>query len=73
MGDVDLDIARFDGQLAALGHGVACVDCEVEDDLNDLRGVGHHRAELRVESGHELDVFTDHAPEHLLDVGDRGV
>jgi hypothetical protein len=39
----ELDVARFDGQTAAGGHGVARIDAQVHEHLLNLRGVGAHR------------------------------
>jgi hypothetical protein len=39
---VDVDTVRLQVQRAAVGHGVAGVDGEVEDDLFELSGVGPH-------------------------------
>ena len=46
---VELAIACFDLQLAAVGHGVARVDGEVHDDLLDLALIGFDAAERRIE------------------------
>ena len=46
---VELHVGGLDRQLAAVGHRVAGVDREVDDDLLDLAGVGLQVAELRVQ------------------------
>ena len=43
---VEVDVGGRDGQLAALGHGVAGVDRQVHDDLLDLAGVGLDQPEV---------------------------
>ena len=36
---VELDVAGFDDHFAAVGHGVAGVEAEIEQDLMHLRGI----------------------------------
>ena len=43
------DVRRLDCQRAAVRHGVAGVDGEVQDDLLQLAGIGLHRVALRTE------------------------
>ena len=40
MVSVELDVARFDDELAALRHGVARVDGHVDDCALELTGIG---------------------------------
>ena len=51
VGLVQFDVRRLDGELAALGHGVAGVDRQVHEDLLDLAGVGLDAAQVRLEGG----------------------
>ena len=70
---VQLDVGGPDGERAALGHGVAGVDGEVEQHLPELARIGAQLAELRIEEQAQLDVLADHAAEQLGDVLDDAV
>ena len=63
-----LHVGGFKHQLAALGHGIAGVDGQVEDDLLDLARVGFHPAQVGAKEGGQLDVFADQSPQHLLGI-----
>ena len=39
------DVGGFDGEFAALRHGVAGIHGQVHDDLIDLAGIGADRAQ----------------------------
>ncbi len=67
---IHLDVRRLDGQLAAIGHGVARIDREVHQKLLDLSGVGLDAPELGRRKYRQLDVCAEHASEHLVHVGD---
>ena len=41
-----IDVGGVDGQRAAVGHRVAGVDGEVDQDLLELAGVGEHRPQV---------------------------
>ena len=70
---VEDDVARLDGEAAAVGHGVARVDGEVQDHLLELARVGAHGGEIGSERGGELNVLADQPPQHRLQVGDDGI
>ena len=70
---VDLDVGGFERQRAALGHRVAGVDRQIEQDLVDLAGIGEHRAERRRRADDERDVLADQPIQHLVRVGDQVV
>ena len=72
-GLIQIDVRRSQGELAALGHGVAGVDHQVHDDLLDLSRVGLDPAERLPLHGGHLDVLSDHAAEHLVEVREEGV
>jgi hypothetical protein len=72
VGFVQLGVAHLDGELAALGHGVAGVDRQVEQHLLDVAGVGLDRPQLRVGHGDQLDVLADDAAEHPVHVRHHG-
>ena len=63
---VQVYVRRLDGEPAALGHGVARVDGEVDEHLFDLPGVSFRRPEIDAEGSDEVDVLPDGAPEHPL-------
>ena len=70
---VERDVAGFDGELAALGHGISRVDREIHDDLPDLAGIGLHGAEIRSRNHGQINVFSNHASEHLGVFSHHGV
>ena len=55
----------------APGHGVPGIDHQVHDHLLDLAGVGHDLAQIRLGDGDQFDVFTEEAPQHLIQVQDQ--
>ena len=57
----ELDIARFDEKLAAIGHGIASVQAKINQDLLDLRGVGLGGAKIGGQQRLNLDLFADDA------------
>src|SRR5579862_4293326 len=59
------DVGAFDGELAAAGHGIACIYGEVHNDLLDLSAIGAHGPQFRPRYHDEVDVFANHAGEHL--------
>ena len=63
---VQLDVPRLDRQRSSLGHGVAGVHDEVEDDLLELRGVGPRRAQALVGDRVQHDVLADQAAQQLV-------
>src|SRR5262249_47901221 len=69
---VQLDIRRLDHQLAALGHGVAGVGDEIENDLVNLARVRLDIPELGLQFGEGLNVFAEQAKHHLV-VGEKGI
>ena len=65
--------AGFDLDATAGGHGVACVDDEIDQHLFDLAGIGKDRGDVASQVCLEADVFADEASEHGLAAGDHGV
>lgn len=61
---LEVDVARLDGQPAAVRHHIARVDREVGEHLVDLTGVGPGPSKRRIEDGHQLDVLADQPSEH---------
>ena len=73
---VEIDIARFDEEVTAVRHRIACVHRQVDHDLFDLAGI---RGDLTngAPLHHERDVPANkpaqqvlHTAEHLIDVED---
>ncbi len=60
-----------DGDLAAVRHGVARIDQQVDDDLFDLSRISpdESRAARR---GFQFDVFPNEALQHALQIGHEG-
>ncbi len=63
---VRLHILRLDDDLASVRHRVARIHQQVHQNLVQLAGIGHHVSQRRAEPGHQLDVFAEQRPEHLL-------
>src|SRR5579859_3583310 len=73
---VDLGLAGLDDELAALRHGIARVDREVEERVLDLAGVDHGHRQIGGEPGLDLHLLAqappqevDHPAYELVDVG----
>jgi len=66
-------LARLESQRSSRGHGVACVDGQVHENLLELAGIGLDGFERGVEDADELDVLADQAPQQLLYLDDDGV
>ena len=67
---VDLHLVRFDGEDAAVRHGIAGVDGEVQEHLVNLRRISTNRSQLRCQDRGELDLLSDQPAQHLVRVGD---
>ena len=64
VGWVELDVAELDGELAAVGHGVARVHREIDDDLLQLTRVDRDAPQAgRLVRG-ELDVLAEEPAQH---------
>ena len=70
---VDVAVGGGDAQRAALGHGVAGVDGQVDQHLLQLARVGEHRPQLRAQVDVQPDVLAEGAQQQLLDLADDGV
>ena len=70
---VEIDVARLDGQHAAVGHGVAGVDDQVHQHLLELRRVEADAAEIARGDDAQLDVLADDAPQQVLHLHDQRV
>src|SRR5262249_20234406 len=53
----------------ALGHGIACVDRQVQQDLLHLSGIGLDSAKVGGQNRLEYHVRADEATQHPLDIG----
>ena len=61
---VPFDVMGFDDQLAAVRHGVARIDRQVEDHLLDLTRIDLDRIELRIEDGREPHILSNQPFQH---------
>ena len=52
----ELERAGGDREAAAVGHRLDGVEREVQEDLLELRGVGHDRGQVGLKAANELDV-----------------
>ena len=69
-GSIQFPVSGFDGQLAAIGHGVPRVDHQIENHLFDLAAVSFHRTIVGRKHELHLDIFTHQPTEHFLDILD---
>src|SRR6185312_448274 len=69
---IEIDVAGLDDQPAALRHGVARVDDQVQDDLLDLSAVGAHEPERLGQIRDELDILGQEPRQHLLEIVGEG-
>src|SRR3546814_11979810 len=58
---VEVDIGRFNGQLATVRHCVACVDCKIDQGVLHLRWVGKRLANAAHKNRLDFDVLTARA------------
>ena len=65
------DVARADGQAAAVGHGVPGVDRQVDDHLLELRAVGLDVPEVAARQDLELDRLAERTVEQRCQVGEH--
>ncbi len=70
---VQIGIFGVNGQLTAAGHGVACVENQIHDDLFHLRRVGAHISQLRIQVQHQTDIFAEHGRQQFGQLRDQGV
>jgi hypothetical protein len=63
---------RFHGERSTVGHCIARIECEIHENLRELRGIGHdewrlgqHQIELHVVAKHRPD-FLDGLSENLV-------
>ena len=62
---VERDVGGLDGQLASRRHRVARVHGQIHDDLLNLARIGANRAQVSAGNHYQIDVFADHAGQHL--------
>ena len=68
---VEMGVGGLDGELAAVGHGVARVDREVEDRVFELVGIGLDPPQAGGEHGLDLDRLAERAVEQFRHAGDQ--
>ena len=61
-----LYVACFDGELAACGHGIARIDCEIHQYLFDLPWIDANRLQGVIKVAGESNIFTNQSPQHLF-------
>ena len=59
-------MAVSNNQFSAIGHGVAGVHRQVDDDLFELCRVGSYRPQSGWQHRHNLNILSDQAAHHLL-------
>ena len=70
---VEVNVGRLDGQPAAVGHGVARVDDEVEERVLQLVGIGEGGPEPAALHGFHLDRLAERPAHDLRHAGDQAV
>ena len=64
-------IGGADRDRAALGHGVARIDDQIDDGVGDLRLVGMHRPEIGAVLELQVDAFAQQPAQHLRQFADH--
>ena len=64
---------RTDRQDAALWHGIAGVDSQVEQHLLDLAAISQYRGQVRRQFGSQVNMRPDAAGQQIADIGNDGV
>ncbi len=67
---VEMRVCHFQGQLAAIGHGIARIDGEVENGIFQLVRIGQGVPQAARDDGFDLDLFTEGPAEHLAQIAD---
>jgi hypothetical protein len=67
---VGQDVGGVDAQQAAPGHGVACVDGEIDQGVPELGGIGQYRVEVLGEGCAQTDMLSEGPAQKLLDLPD---
>src|SRR6266851_416934 len=62
------DVLGLDAQAPAVGHRVARIDHQIQDNLLDLPGIGFYTIELGIQHKRELNVLFDQAAQHLVQI-----
>ena len=70
---VENDEAGLDDQLAAIRHGVAGVEGQIEDRGGKLIGIDDRRASLVFEYGFDLDMLAERALQQFCGVDDQRI
>ena len=61
---VQLYVGRFNGQRAALRHGVARIHHQVHQHLFDLSRIRAHHSQVRPQRQLQIDILADQPPQH---------
>ena len=73
IGVVEMAVGRLDGQAAAVRHGVAPVDREVQDGVLELARIGEGPPQAAGQHGLDRDRFAERAPQQVGHAGDDAV
>ncbi len=65
---IQRDIVGGDGQLAAVGHGIAGIDDQIHQHLPDVAGVGLDASDLFSGNNRHFDVLVNEPPQHFVQV-----
>ena len=65
---IERDIAGGDGELAAVGHGIAGIDDQIHQHLPDVAGVGLDASDLFSGNHRHFDVLVNEPPQHFVHV-----
>jgi hypothetical protein len=70
---VQIGVAGLDGELAAVGHGVACVDGEVDEGGFQLDAVDFGEPDTRRAHGLQRDALTERPGEEIRQASEQFV
>ena len=65
------DVGGAHRELAAIRHGVARVDREIDDHLLELGDVGLHRPQVAAEHGFQLNLLADQTAQQHVELGNH--
>ena len=62
---VEKDVAGLERELAAIGHGIACIDCQIENGGRELIGIGQRGPCIFRQQRRDFDVSAQRRVQQL--------
>src|SRR5438093_1433285 len=70
---IQVCVGRLDDQLSPVGHCVPRIDRQVHEHLAQLPGIRFDAPKAGFQPDRKLDIFSNHAMEHLFNFHDRSI